>query len=180
MTRITLLSAVAALAITPAAIAQSANIPDEPDGAFMADSPTRLSGLVQAEGLPEDAVIIKTESSIQTEVDFTEPVKPEEPVVYNEDRDIIATGIKPNETPDMYLAEFDQPVTDTDKLAQVFYAMDLNEDGVVARSEWAEWQSDSAYAARFGEFSTDGDDILTLDEYRMSVRSTYAPESMTN
>lgn len=180
MTRMTLLSAAAALAITPAAIAQSHNIPDEPDGAFMADSPTRLSGLLRAEGLPENADVIKTEASMETGYDTYDPVKPMDPVVYNEDRDIIATGIKPDETPEVYLAEYDHPATEPDKLAQVFYAMDMNEDGYVARSEWAEWQSDSAYAVRFDEFSSNGDDILTLDEYRFGVQSTYAPERMTN
>ena len=179
MTRITLLSAVAALAITPAAIAQSHNIPDEPDGAFMADSPTRLSGLVRAQGLPDDAEVIKTESVMQEADGYSEP-KPEDPYIHDGDRDIIATGIKPDETPGMYLTQYEHPATDPDKLAQAFHAMDVNADGFVARSEWIDWQGGTPADTQFDRYSYNGDDILTLDEYRYGMESGRSPEAMTN
>lgn len=181
MKRMTLLTAVAALAITPAALAQEADIVDDPDGAYMSESPTRHGGpAVFVEDLPADAEVIKTESSEGYEPVSYDP-KPDTPFVYNEDREIIATGLKPDETDGAYVQTASViEVPNSDKLAQVYYAMDLNEDGVVARSEWADWQSDTAYAARFDEFNTDGDAILTLDEYRMSIASTYSAEQMTN
>ena len=180
MTRTTLLTAVAALAITPAALAQQADIPDVPDGAYMSESPTRHGGpAVFVEDLPADAEVIKAEPD-DGNVPAAYAPKPDAPFVYNEDREIIATGLKPDESGDYVQTASVTGITDSDKLARAFHAMDMNGDGQVVRAEWADWQAGTANATLFGEFNRDGDAILTLDEYRYAVASNYSQEYATN
>jgi len=52
------------------------------------------------------------------------------------------------------------------KAAQVFLAIDNENDGLVEESEWAEWQNRSAQNTRqFSEYDADSDGDIELSEY---------------
>lgn len=66
-------------------------------------------------------------------------------------------------------AHFDQAT----RVEQLFHAIDMDGNGMISQGEWAEWQSDSGWAARFDEFNLDNDNSLNWTEYQRAVDQMY-------
>lgn len=172
MTRLLLTSA-AVLALSPAALAQEGTPPD------LRDEP------IAAPEAAQDLHQNRTPRPTQIVTPEVEPVtpdtsKPDDSFVYNEDRDVVATGIKPNETDDMVFAAAPADAAGTDKLAAFYHAMDFDGDSLVSQAEWERYHADTPYALRFETYSADGDDTLTLSEYRRGVEGRYSPDPVTH
>lgn len=178
MTRLTLMSAAAALAFTPAALAQY----EDPDNAYMNESPTRQDRVQRGEDFYDDDGVDtsgtmgpRLTNDDWVEEDFTDESElAGEPV--RDTRTHGTEGIRANVEMD---AGTDVRVASMGmdrmtRIEQLFHAMDMNGNGVVSREEWGNWQSDSGYAYRFDEFNSDGDASLSWTEYRSAADAMYA------
>ncbi|MGJ3231239.1 MAG: hypothetical protein ACFE0P_05535 [Oceanicaulis sp.] len=66
------------------------------------------------------------------------------------------------------------------RLQRAYSAIDANDDMSVSYDEWGEWQADDGfYAERFEMFDTDGDDMISWDEYKNATMSLYDTSSLT-
>ncbi|WP_421787686.1 hypothetical protein [Hyphobacterium sp.] len=67
------------------------------------------------------------------------------------------------------------------RLEQAFHAIDANDDAMISRQEWGDWQADEGfYAERFGEFDRNGDSSVTWDEYSGAAMSLYDVSDLTD
>lgn len=178
MTRITLMSAVAALAFTPAALAQY----EDPDNAYMNESPTRQDRVQRSEDFYDDDGVDTsgTMGPRLTNDDWVEEDFSDDPEPQGDwQRDTRTTGtegiradIEVEDDPMVRTAAME--MDRMSRLEQLFHAIDMDGNGMVSRAEWGQWQSDSGRAYRFDAFNTDNDSALSWDEYMAAADEMYA------
>lgn len=177
MTRITLMGAVAALAFTPAAIAQY----EDPDNAYMNESPTRQDRVQRGEDFYDDDGVDtsgtmgpRLTNDDWVEEDFTDDSEPEGELR----RDMRTTGtegiradVRGENEPMVRTAAME--MDRMSRLEQLFHAIDMDGNGMVSREEWGHWQSDSGRAYRFDAFNSDNDSALSWNEYMSAADEMY-------
>lgn len=160
MTRLTLMSAVAALAFAPAALAQEApDLTDDPVAVPQAEQDIQES----LEPQPD-----MTEPDIEPVIDDTDPMPAPESQYAPEDQAQAEAAMLQDEL----LADEESMVRPTamvldegEQREQLFMAIDANGDDMISRDEWANWQSDDGRAVGFEAVDPDGDDTVTEEEF---------------
>lgn len=160
MTRLTLMSAVAALAFTPAALAQ-----ETPD---LTDDPVAVPQAEQdlQENLEPQPDV--TEPDIEPVTVDDEPLVTPEPEYAPEDQAQAEAAAMQDEMladEDSMVRPVDSVLDESARREQLFLAIDANGDDMISREEWANWQSDDGRAIGFEAVDPDGDDTVTEEEF---------------